>query len=627
MPQLPVGLVQINGTYHQKYFLPYSVGMLQAYALQNPDLKQRFAFLPPIFYPLAVSLALEWLHSAVIVGFSVYVWNIQRSLAIAESLKQRHPNMWIIFGGPQVPNDAEDFLRTYPFIDICCHGEGEQVFAEILTRYPERDWSGIPGISFLGPDGGFICHPQAPRLKDLNVLPSPYLTGVFRPLMRMNPHQWMALWETNRGCPFSCTFCDWGSAVQSKVLPFDLERVLNEVRWFARHGIAEIACCDANFGILKRDLEIATYLAESRQKCGLPHNLIVNTTKNQLERAYEIFKILNPMLSLGVTLSLQSTNQTTLHSIKRDNISLGFYRNLQQRLTRDHIVTYSDLILGLPGETYDSFAQGISDLLSGGQYNYIQFYNNCVLPNAEMAAPTYRQQYGIQTVKIPMAAPERKPDDPIQEYQEIVIATHTMSAVDWIKTKVLSWVTTLLYFYYQLFQVVLALMHRLIQVSHRDLIGVFLKPHVEKHPQWHRMLIFFEQKAAAIQQGESEQCLLDSPQSPPTYLWPEIKAMHELAQDEQRLQAVYQEGEALLQAMIAAQQLELPEGFLADAIHFNRVYSWQRFHRTTAFEIVQTYNIWDMYQGVLLGQPIEPVRVNETLQLVREGKNYRRVTP
>src|SRR3989338_7461014 len=92
--------------------------------------------------------------------------------------------------------------------------------------------------------------------------------------------QWLILWETNRGCPFSCTFCDWGSAVQSKVFTFDLSNVLRETDWFVEHKIEYVTCCDANFGILPRDLEIAKYMAEAKKKYGYPKTFSIQSTKN-----------------------------------------------------------------------------------------------------------------------------------------------------------------------------------------------------------------------------------------------------------------------------------------------------------------------------------------------------------
>jgi len=98
--------------------------------------------------------------------------------------------------------------------------------------------------------------------------------------MQVNPNEkWLILWETNRGCPFQCTFCDWGSAIAAKVSQFDLERLLKEVDWFADKKIEFIFTCDANYGMLARDYDITKYVADTKQRLGYPKALSVQNTR------------------------------------------------------------------------------------------------------------------------------------------------------------------------------------------------------------------------------------------------------------------------------------------------------------------------------------------------------------
>src|SRR5262249_51696631 len=156
-------------------------------------------FLLPLYKRLAVRDAIASLREADVVGFSVYVWNIQLSLEVARRLKAERPDVLLIFGGPQVPDQAEAFLRENPWIDVACHGEGERVFLDLLERLPSSNWNGIGSISYVR-DGRFFPHPRLPRTPDLSTIPSPYLEGVFGPLIETFPDErWLALWETNRG--------------------------------------------------------------------------------------------------------------------------------------------------------------------------------------------------------------------------------------------------------------------------------------------------------------------------------------------------------------------------------------------------------------------------------------------
>ena len=178
-----IGLVQINNSFSGQNYLPYSVGLLQAYALENGRDPEAIQFLDPLYSRIKVTKAVDHLASADVVGFSAYVWNIRLSLAIAQALKAARPETIIVFGGPQVPDHSEQFLRQHPFIDLVCHGEGEQVFSLIVERHARKEWDDIPAISFLTEDKQFVTHARGGRVKDLELYPSPYLKDVFHQVM------------------------------------------------------------------------------------------------------------------------------------------------------------------------------------------------------------------------------------------------------------------------------------------------------------------------------------------------------------------------------------------------------------------------------------------------------------
>lgn len=600
---LKVGLVQINNSFSGHSYFPYSVGLLQTYIQAHASHPERYEFMLPIYSRIAVPQALEQLAGADVVGFSTYVWNIRLSLAIAEALKTASPETLIIFGGPQVPDQAESFLAAHPFIDLCCHGEGEAVFMQALECYPQQDWADLAGVSYRQ-DGQFITRPKTGRIKDMNVVPSPYTSGIFEPLMAAHPEtQWLVLWETNRGCPFSCTFCDWGSAVQSKVYAFDLERLYQEVDWFAQQKVEFIFCCDANFGILKRDLEIVEYVAKTKQRSGYPQALSVQNTKNATERAYQVQKILaDSGLNKGVTLSLQSVDPQTLKSIKRDNISTESYRELQRRFTRDQIETYSDVILGLPGETYDSFTEGVSQVIENGQHNRIQFNNLAILPNAEMGNPEYQKQYGMRSVEtkiINLHGTLLESANEIHETQQLVIATASLPEVDWARTRAFSWITALLHFD-KIFQIPLIMLHEMTGLSYRHLLDLFATQDLAAYPTLAYVQQFFLDKARDIQAGGSEY------QHGPEWLniwWPVDEYMFIKLCHENLLDSFYQEAEAMLDQHLQSQDLALPADLLSQAIHLNHALIKLPF-QTTNIELAQSYNLWDFYRSIVQGNDL-----------------------
>ena len=621
LKKIKIGLVQINNSFSGASYFPYTVGLLQAYIEEHAKFSERYEFLPFIYSRIPVEEGVNRLLSANIVGFSTYVWNFRLSLEIARRLKKQKPEILIVFGGPQVPDEAEVFLSQFPFIDIVCHGEGEQVFCSIVESYPSKDWGDIPSISYFDDNGAFINHPQAPRIKDLDIIPSPYLNGLFEALMLENPqNEWLSLWETNRGCPFSCTFCDWGSATASKVYRFELERLLAEIDWFADRKVEFVFCCDANFGILSRDTQIAQYAADIKSRTGYPQALSVQNTKNATDRAYETQKILNTSgLSKGVDLALQSIDKNTLESVKRANISIETYEILQQRFTSDGVATFTDIILGLPGETYESYVEGVSKLIENGQHNRIQFNNLSILPNAEMGDPKYQQKHGMVTVPseiINIHGLRTTSEDDVAEVQELVIATQDMPKEDWVKTRAFSWMIALLHFD-KLLQIPLILIHQVCGISFRQLTELFMRKGINGDTI-SEINSFFTEKAKDIQSGGFEFC------NSPDWLdiwWPADEYMFIKLCRENKLDIFYQEARELLKLFLDSQFIDFPTDLLDQSIMLNRELVKLPFQEEDTY-ITTSYNIWEFFQSVLVGKPILLDEVGCTYHINRAGFSW-----
>ncbi|MDP3730932.1 MAG: radical SAM protein, partial [bacterium] len=532
--RLTIGLCQINAGFSGASYLPYSAGLLEAYARKSiPDI-DRFEFLIPIFTRESINSAVEKLLPANVAGFSLYVWNNQLSLAIAKELKARKPEITIVVGGPHVPDRykshiqnkqmplasttdlssarIETYLKDHPFIDIAVHGEGERPFSLLLQNI-SGDWRKIPSISYLDQNRCLIETERLARINNLNEIPSPYLEGAFDPLMAAHSDiNWITVWETNRGCPFSCTFCDWGSVIASKVYKWEVDRIYKEIDWFADHKVEFTFLADANFGILPRDIEIAKYCAEARKRTGYPTSITVSNTKNATDRSYEVQKIFSDAgLASGASISMQSMDPTTLKDIKRDNISLDSYQEIQQRMKLEGIASFTDIVLGLPSETYDSFTNGINQLIKNGLHDRIRFYNLTILPNAEMANPDYQKRFGMETVCakiINIHGTKKEIENDVPELENTVIATASMPRKDWIRARAFSWTVGFLHFD-KILQIPLVLMHELTGISYRDLIEFFSEGNFgspAEFPVLEKVRSFFADKAQSLQEGHEEFC-------------------------------------------------------------------------------------------------------------------------
>jgi radical SAM superfamily enzyme YgiQ (UPF0313 family) len=562
-----VGLVQINNSFSGQNYLPYAVGLLQAYVESASPNPGRYVFQEPIYRRMSIGEAVGKLRDVDVVGFSTYVWNGQISLEIARRLKLLHPEVLVVFGGPHVPDDATEFLSLHSFVDVVVHNEGEKTFLEILEEYPNSDFSNTLGVSQVDHNGRFLRSEARPRMRDLDEVPSPFLAGTFDDLMAANPQEsWIGLWETNRGCPFKCTFCDWGSATAAKVNRFGGERLEREVDWFAANNVEYIFCCDANFGIQKRDVDLAEYVALVKKNTGYPAALSVQNTKNATERAYQTQKILSDAgLNKGVALSMQSIDETTLNYVKRDNISLETYMELQRRFTEDGVETYSDLILGMPGETYDTFTNGVSELIENGQHNRIQFNNLSILPNAEMGDPAYQRRYGMQTVEsriINIHGERVEFEDDVPEIQELVIATDSMPRADWCRTRAFCWMTAFIYFD-KLLQIPTMVVNQLGGVSLRKIVESFCDADERDYPSIASVSELFKRESESIQAGGEEYVF--SKQWLGIY-WPADEFAFIKLTAEGRLEDFYHEATRLLSGLVGEDIVET----VREAVLLNR---------------------------------------------------------
>lgn len=607
-----VGLVQISSDFLSHSYLPYSVGILESYAKKHLAKEMDLSFLPTRFDRDLALDNLSQLAQADVLGFSVYLWNEQISLTLARKVKALNPEIVIAFGGPQVPRRAEQYLRAHEFIDIACQGEGELPFLAILKNYQTRTWESVPSASFILQDGSFKQTALAPRINDLIELPSPFLDGVFENLIEAFPKKhWIATWETNRGCPFSCTFCDFGSATASKVRMRKLEELEREVEWFAKNQIDYVFCADANFGMLPRDIEIAHMLAKKRLQSGFPRALSVENAKNVSLRSLEVQKILTRCgLSTGTVLSVQTLHQPTLVAIERSNIPLKAYHEAQQWCSRENISTMTDLILGLPEESYDSFVSGIETLLENGQHNRIQFNTLAILPNAEMGKEQYLERYGMQLQTIPVVNQHGtlRLDSELIEQQTVVVASNSLPQADWIKSRAMCWVTGLLHFD-KLLQIPLIVLRHAANISYRELLEFFaekrfnsLDPTLNNSfPVLTNIIDRFLTHAAAVTQGAAEYV----PSKEHLGIWWPLDeyALIELYCGG-KIELFYLEAQRALTLLLDSKKITFPAKLLEDALTLNQ--AALKVPNRKAHQILElSWNIHEFYRGVLDGKPVD----------------------
>ncbi|MBQ7639230.1 MAG: radical SAM protein [Clostridia bacterium] len=432
-----VYFVQVGFGFDGSVYLPYAVGTIIANCMRYEEITSEYAFPDIIFCREKLADALKKIVDPYLVAFSCSVWNMEYNKALASRIKEKYPDCLISFGGHSVKNNGE-LLDEVSQVDILNFGEGEEVIALLLKGLKNGDISGVPSIAYRE-NGETVKTPRAAPC-DLSALPSPYLTGVFDKLLEENPgREFLSVLETNRGCPYKCAYCDWVTDKRMRFFP--MEKIKAEIRWLGEHRIAYCFCGDSNFGMYDRDIEIAECLVATKRELGFPEVFRPCYEKNSADRVFKICSILNREgMDKGATLAYQTLSDVALKNIGRKNLTMEHFSALVKRYIDAGIPCYSELILGLPGETKESFCRGICRLLESGQHNSLNVYHCEMLPNAEMSDPDYVKKYGIDVIKVGFnhihSAPER--DEEVPEYSYLIRSTNTMSREDWVQANLFS---------------------------------------------------------------------------------------------------------------------------------------------------------------------------------------------
>lgn len=992
-----VGLVQINNSFANQNYLPLSIGFLHAYAQKYAKNFNDFEFVNPIYKRLPLAQAVSQLDGVDIACFSTYVWNFNLSCKIAQKLKEKNPNTFILFGGCHIPDNEEkglkEFLYKYPFVDLVITGEGERAFSAFLEKFHDRDWQNVPSTAYLDDNKQYFRTKVAERIEDLNEIPSPYLNGYFDSIAFQNPDEnWIGLFETNRGCPFKCTFCfagdtialtanrvfrfdrenvqtenlmcscgsthelkrgqeersliqtgnkkclsfefynglsltvtpdhkiycadndnivmkqaqdisandwvvtqigqnavknemplctdnpknlngvipktfntdlawltglligdgnirkqgtsvrfvaapdieqkikhisenifeitprsydigntdkvrhveifsklivnmfrsigigsgfeklrvpeivmrspsivvrafleglwaadgykpknaehqylttvssqlahecaslihwigdiaaikhidsakykpnvsynvqsvfrvewhgrenmyrentrgtcgfpnqvplsygisrslkrispthggrtrgvvsryrlkqfdahhplirddviytqvktitktekipvfdmmnqprnivvangvmasncDWGTGEKNRMSNYDLDgRIFSEIEWFSKNKISFVYCCDANFGMYKRDLDIARKFAELKSGYGYPERFSVQNTKNSTELSYQIQKVLvDSGLDKGVLLAFQSIHEPTLEAIERKNIKLSTFFELQRRFTSEGVTTFSDIILGLPLETYETFVHGVETLICSGQHNRIQFNNLSILPNAPIVEDMSKFGLDIVESKIINIHGSLAETEEIEETQLMVVGNYALPRDRWVEARSFGYMTSLLHFD-KLLQIPNVIMNTIYGVKYKDIIQSFLDADSNQYPVIAKVSEAFRDQARNMQRGGAEYC---ESKEWLNIWWPADELAYIHLSTQGQLDAFYDEAKNILLSLVADKE-DVRE-VLDEAMLLNRTLLKQPCINQD-IELSLKYNVYQTYRENIL---------------------------
>lgn len=431
--------------------LPLAAGQLYASLNNASDILGQYQLAEILFRRDDPEVIAAGLERVAVITFSCFLWNLSISTQTAAAVRAIFPDALIVMGGPAVPKTLEGvttFLAQHPAVDVIGTGEGEEVLVQLCrARYQGSSFDAIPGIFFRDFATGETRFSQPEVSPDLDLLPSPYLDGTFDQLFGKHREHFSGIcWETNRGCPYECTYCTWGNLTSHQMRLKPMEQVKAEIEWIGRNKVNYIASADSNFGIMPRDVEIAVMLADCKARYGFPNFISVSWAKHASQRVIEIGKIFKKAgIGFRVTLSLQSLNIEVIKAIKRSNYSNYEFKAIKDEYHRNHFYSYTELILGLPLESYSSYLSGVEKSLSESVYEQLYVYPLFLFPNTNIGNSESRTLYGLQTQRVPNRYTKSKELTSVAEYVEMVVGTSTMAGEEWIDSFVEGYYTLALH--------------------------------------------------------------------------------------------------------------------------------------------------------------------------------------
>lgn len=379
-----------------------------------------------------------------IIGASNYLWNLDLSYKFVQAARRLHPEIITIFGGPNYPDEKDEqieWLSQYPDMDFYIFRDGEIPFANLVRRLidnPDIDAVKQECLSSVHAihDGQAYFGETEPRLKDLSQIPSAYASGLME---KFFDHPLVPPIQTNRGCPFTCTFCTEGSSYYTKVNMSSLERIEQDIDYIAARikHTKILRITDSNFGMYAQDIQIAEMIAEKQRTIGYPEYITCSAGKNKKERILKCNEILGGAMRL--TASVQSLSSTVLENVKRKNISVDNLFALSDQVSDTDTHSYSELILALPGDSLEANEQSLDGLMAAGISNITQ-HQLALIYGTELNSRATREKYGLKEMFRPIqrcAGSYTFGDEkiPAVEIEGICVANNTLSFDDYIECR------------------------------------------------------------------------------------------------------------------------------------------------------------------------------------------------
>ena len=391
-----------------------------------------------------------------VIGFSLYVWNETFSLKLAKELKDYLKDTIIVVGGPQADIQYNpDYFKLHPYIDLVIPSDayGERSILDILDTVTESTpvprWNNLQYSYYPDSQCNIKFNSLAPKKREFKWPSNPFRAqeSYIKSLINKFDHSVMILIETSRGCPYKCSFCDWGGGVFTKVVKKEFATVLDEITWSGENRIDMLSFTDANFGAFDIDIEYTKHLIAVNKKYGFPKYVKIQPTKSKIHNLFKIYSLLADANMLShYQISIQDLDDNVKKNVDRIDFSfeeqISMFHNLQKHKYLPIII---EMILGLPGSTLDTIKDSIHKISLEKLSSPVGHFW-ALLPTTPAYNSVYREKYKLVTVNGKTSygsdaggrgVREKSIDLTDDTTTEFVVGTFSYTTDDWIKMHLL----------------------------------------------------------------------------------------------------------------------------------------------------------------------------------------------
>lgn len=355
-----------------------------------------------------------------LLGIGAFVWNETNLQDILSKLHNYNFPGKILLGGPQISYATSNLEEYYPLVDIFCRGYAEDAVLKLVTSSTtDKPFPTIGGIVYKG-----LPDMKQQATCNLEALPSPFLDGTV-------PPQKFLRWETQRGCPFRCSFCQHresdlptASSLQTRQ-PFSNNRILEEVEWLTKKQVADIAVIDPTFNAGPNYLDVMSSFIYHQFQGKLALQCRFEMIKDTFLEKVAQLNLLGARVVLEF--GLQTVIKDEAKAIQRPN-QMKKVEDTIAKLKAMDIEYEVSLIFGLPLQTLNSFIESVNFCLNNG-VPIVKAWPLMILRGTPLDTRMMREAYGLKEMSI-SASDEI---DRVQVNIPHVVSSSTFSYEEWVK--------------------------------------------------------------------------------------------------------------------------------------------------------------------------------------------------